>query len=100
MPRGECIADYEVYNNTVGQFTGLHDKDGKEIYEGDILQWKGDTYVVKFTQGMFYASVMKKGHIGGFPLWYLAMEYHYSTSIIGNIHNNPELLKGGKSCKE
>ena len=49
----------EVVPETVGQFTGLMDKNGKEIYEGDIVECEKDNlkYVVKFWEGMFYASV-------------------------------------------
>ena len=75
--------------DTVGQFTGLKDKDGKDIFEGDIIQNASDRYIVTFTQGMFYASIQKKGHIGGFPLWYLTMELG-ATNVIGNISENIE----------
>lgn len=84
-----------VIPETIGQFTGLYDCNKKEIYEGDILKWSnGRMYVVKFWRGMFYASVEEcnDGFLGGFPLHALG-EYR---EIIGNIYDNPELLKGGK----
>ena len=86
-----CIAD------TLGQFTGLYDCDGKEIYEGDILKWdKGRLYVVKFLVGMFYASVEEcnEGILGGFPLHRLTEYEDGKCEIIGNIFDNHELLKG------
>lgn len=87
--------------NTVGQFTGLYDKNGKEIYEGDIVEWEKDNlkYVVKFWEGMFYASVKEynEGIFGGFPLHAFTQgDEGYRCEIVGNIHDNTELLKGGE----
>lgn len=90
---------FEVDPNTVGQYTGLKDKNGREIYVGDILKSERDDrlYVVKFWIGMFYASVEErnKGIFGGFPLHALTEneESGYECDIIGNIHDDPELLK-------
>lgn len=71
------------------QFTGLHDKNGKEIYEGDIL--KSSPYsigAVLFRNGVFLSEENRDGE----PFCYPA--FHFSISeIIGNIHENPELMK-------
>lgn len=88
-----------VIPETIGQFSGLYDCDGAEIYEGDILKWSnGRMYVVKFWSRMFYASVKECNDsiFGGFPLHALT-EYEYrKCEIVGNIYDNPELLKGGE----
>ena len=90
---------YEVYKDTVGQFSGLYDRKQREIYEGDILKWAKNKrlYVVKFMNGMFYASVEECNEeiYGGFPLHVLAShkEKGYECEIVGNIHENKELLK-------
>lgn len=85
----------KVDTDTVGQFTGLYDKNGVKIFEGDIVRWDKDQklYVVEFRSGMFYASVEPcNPHIyGGFPLWFLCEEEQH-CEIVGNRYDNPELL--------
>ena len=98
---GDYFHPTQVSPNTVGQYTGLKDKDGREIYEGDILQYIGKRRdnmnkvyrrKVVFHEGMF-ALLSKE-----LPA-YSALNYHYmedgrfAWSVIGNIHDNPELIK-------
>ena len=105
----DCVnsCDYitikKVNPNTIGQFTGLQDKNGKEIYEGDIVHWHNQNYAIVFKYGQFYASIEKchENVYGGFPLHSLAdtlitIDENNICEIIGNIYDNPELLKGGK----
>lgn len=93
------LGNIEVNPETVGQFTGIYDCNEKEIYEGDILKWSnGKMYVVKFWRGMFYASVEEcnDGFLGGFPLHAFTEFEEGKCEIVGNIFDNPELLKGGE----
>ena len=95
----ESYDECEVAPETIGQFSGLYDYNKKEIYEGDILKWNnGRSYVVKFWEGMFYASVEEcnDGILGGFPLYALTDYEDRKCEIVGNIFDNPELLKGGE----
>ena len=80
---------------TVGQFTGLKDKNGKEIYEGDVVAQPDDygTFchqLVVYAEGRFIPLVRAEyGHN--------AIDRYDPSAfeVIGNIHDNPELVKGG-----
>lgn len=88
--------------HTVGQFTGLHDKNGKEIYEGDIVKWILTMPGVGVNGGYDEYETEEIGEIqwdaGALYLGeYCAAGFAYDSEncaeIIGNIHDNPELLK-------
>lgn len=74
------------------QFTGLLDKNGKEIYEDDILAFPNHAivWVVKWNEVGFSFKIWSE-RLG----WAKLRAYDY-PEIVGNIHENPELLKGGE----
>jgi len=82
------------------QFTGLNDADGKEIYEGDVLEWKVNIYYERDPS-------VRRGPVGwdgqrtsfyrldeytGEP-WYFDREDLKGCRVIGNIHENPDLVQ-------
>lgn len=83
----------EIDPDTVGQYTGLQDKNGKRIFEGDIVKYGCDLMVVvwqedaarfalKFSADGTYSQSISRSNV------YL--------EIIGNIHDNPDLIEGAK----
>ena len=132
MDNGEWITDSETYirdgdgiwlsdenlnvvtvlPETVGQYTGLTDKNGVRIFEGDILDVSSDVayggvavhrlgyFVVEFHNGCFMKSALDDPQLSFFDNAKRKGLYHFISTdihkIVGNIHDNPELLKGGE----
>ena len=102
----ECHNSFMVVSDTVGQYTGLADKHGKKIFEGDILR------ISKIADGLggyyqppldYPVTVVVKWDLCAW-MWETICEdkryisfpdawCHYECEVIGNIHDNPELLK-------
>jgi uncharacterized phage protein (TIGR01671 family) len=101
---GNYTFDHEVVPETVGQFTGLLDKNGKEIYEGDIIMqenynpynyvaiyevvYDGESFCLKMHKGN--EKTMSNDSLCSFG-WYENNKLR-KGKIIGNIHDNPELI--------
>lgn len=82
---------YKVDPDTVGRFTGLEDKLGTKIFEGDVIDDLGVEYIVVFDSD--YAQFR-----GKFDGWNAEISHIASRcEVIGNIHDNPELLEVSKN---
>ena len=94
----ECHNSFMVVSDTVGQYTGLKDKNGKRIFEGDICRntRTGEIVSVKW-HGTMAGYVWDKRRADSFlfdfgELFRACDKYE----VIGNIPDNPEMLKGGE----
>ena len=85
--------DYWVSSETVGQYTGLKDKNGKEIYEGDVVKWFG--YEVKSGRQVRPERTMCINDYvkDTYRIFCITDNTGQTVEIIGNIHENHELLE-------
>ena len=87
----------EIIPETIGQYTGLTDKNGKKIFEGGIVQYYGtyplEVYIEKgHTKTRWYDTVSARKYDEMF--FSIDREGYGECEVIGNIYDNPELLKG------
>ena len=83
----------KVIPETVGQYTCLTDKNGKKIFEGDIVKGTFLGFPVSIKDYVF--SISWQEDITGYRA-----NYFENVEVISNIHDNPELLKGGEHGDE
>lgn len=82
-----------VIPETVGQFTGLTDKNGKKIFEGDIVKYENNIYEIKYLEK--YARFAPSNEHSVF----MVCAFNH-LEVVGNIHDNPELLKDDNILSE
>lgn len=80
----------EVYPETVGEYTGLTDKNGKKIFEGDFIRSNSERgYIEYYPNDCAFDVVDDHG-------FYWLISEMSNIEVIGNIHDNPELLEAEK----
>ncbi len=102
-PGENCFADYLKYAKAfpydktapnryiVEQYTGLHDKNGREIYEGDIVTGYYGRVEVAYNEEDAGFYPFSRPSYGGYEYECYNVE---DSEVVGNIHQNPELLNG------
>ena len=106
--RSELYSDWFISNrvgkpyacpidpSTIGQYTGLKDKNGVEIYEGDVIESSCYKHVVIYDDDNARFAAVNVRHLN-IEMWGCALTKEwiedFGKEVVGNIHDNPELTK-------
>lgn len=95
-----------VEEETIGQYTGLHDKNGKEIYEGDVVKITNKNSKVIPIKPLIAQIVWSEEYLAYILITTSVKDafenlgdyIDYDIEVIGNVFENPELLEGEQIC--
>lgn len=86
----------EVLPETVGQYTGVNDIDGVRIFEGDIVKNIVTDLICVVARDNYYAGFVINKNKDSKTQFSLSKASGRAQKVIGNIHDNPEMLEAGK----
>ena len=80
-------------SSEVEMWSGFYDKNGKKVYDGDLFSWNGELATIVYDKGWFKARHKKYADTSLYSFENKKKENFLTIKVLGNIHENPELLK-------